>query len=372
METCDVLIVGGGPAGSACAWRLHRAGRDALVMDAASFPRDKVCAGWITPQVVADLELDLAAYRRGRTLQPITGFRTGLIGRPAEVETTYDHPVSYGIRRCEFDHYLLQRSGARLRLGSPIASIRREAGAWIVNDTVRAAMLVGAGGHFCPVARMLSPRTEHAPVVVAQETEFPIEPEDAASFTTTPSTPELFFTRDLKGYGWCFRKQHYLNVGFGSLERRLLPQATGAFVAFLRSRGKIPAGATWRWRGHAYLLSEPATRRVVDEGVVLVGDAAGLAYPQSGEGIRPAIESGLIAASAILAAGAHPTRDRLAPYDARVRRRFGARPLAHWLSRAIPPAFAQGMAPALFDMPWFVRHWLLDRWFLHAHEPAVA
>lgn len=372
MDTCDVLIVGGGPAGSACAWRLHRAGRDVVIMDAAAFPRDKVCAGWVTPQVVSDVDLDLAEYRRGRTLQPITGFRTGLIGRPEEIETTYDHPVSYGVRRCEFDHYLLRRSGARLRLGVSISSIRREAGAWIVNDAVSASMLVGAGGHFCPVARMLSPRSDDPPLVVAQETEFPIAPADAASFSTAPSTPELYFSRDLTGYGWCFRKQDYLNVGFGSLDRRLLPRATSAFVAFLQTRGKIPPGVSWRWRGHAYLLSEPPTRRVVDDGVLLVGDAAGLAYPQSGEGIRPAIESGLMAASTILAAGGRYTRDRLVPYDACLRRRFGERPLARRLSRGIPSGLSEAVAPALFDTPWFVRHFLLDRWFLHAHEPALA
>ena len=171
-----MLVVGGGPAGSSCAWALRRAGRDAVVMDAARFPRDKVCAGWITTQVVDDLEIDLDDYRRGRTLQPITGFRTGLIGGAGVVETAYDRIVSYGIRRCEFDHYLLARSGARLCLGAPARSIRRDGDAWIVNDTLRASMLVGAGGHFCPVARLLSPRSASAPVVAAQETEFPIDP----------------------------------------------------------------------------------------------------------------------------------------------------------------------------------------------------
>ena len=51
MDSCDVLVVGGGPAGSACAWKLRQAGLDVIVMDRAAFPRDKVCAGWITPQV---------------------------------------------------------------------------------------------------------------------------------------------------------------------------------------------------------------------------------------------------------------------------------------------------------------------------------
>src|SRR6267154_6026967 len=156
MDTCDVLVIGGGPAGSSCAWKLRQGGLDVIVMDRAAFPRDKVCAGWITPQVLAAAGIDVDDYRRERTCQPITGFRTALLGGGRELETVYDHPVSFGIRRCEFDHYLLQRSTARLKLVAPVASIRKEQARWIVNDAVTARMLVGAGGHFCPVARWLN------------------------------------------------------------------------------------------------------------------------------------------------------------------------------------------------------------------------
>ena len=55
MITCDSLIVGGGPAGSACAGRLRAGGLDVLVLDRKTFPRDKTCAGWITPQVIDEL-----------------------------------------------------------------------------------------------------------------------------------------------------------------------------------------------------------------------------------------------------------------------------------------------------------------------------
>src|SRR5207237_1211702 len=113
-------------------------------------------AGWITPQVVTELALDVDDYRTGRTFQPISGFRTGVIGRARDIETRYRRPVSFGIRRCEFDHYLLQRSGARLRLSTPIHSIRNAAGGWIVNEEISAPVLIGAGGHFCPVARQLN------------------------------------------------------------------------------------------------------------------------------------------------------------------------------------------------------------------------
>ena len=102
MDSCDVLIVGGGPAGSSCAWGLRGAGLDVAILDRSVFPRDKVCGGWITPAVVEELQIDFEEYRPGRVLQPIAGFRTSRIGG-TEVETDYGRPISYGIRRCEFD-----------------------------------------------------------------------------------------------------------------------------------------------------------------------------------------------------------------------------------------------------------------------------
>jgi geranylgeranyl reductase family protein len=372
VETRDVIIAGGGPAGSACAWRLRRAGLDVVVIDGASFPRDKVCAGWITPQAIDDLRLDVEDYRRGRTFQPITGFRVGLIGGGETVETSYDRPVSFGIRRCEFDHYLLQRSGARLELGARISDIRRQDDHWVVDARVKAPMLVGAGGHFCPVARMLNGAPDRAALVAAQEVEFAVDEGEAPSYAVHAEQPELYFSPDLGGYGWCFRKQRYLNVGFGRLDARALPSASAEFVEFLKVKRRIPANASWRWRGHAYLIAGQSGRRIVDDGLILVGDAAGLAYPQSGEGIRPAIESGLLAASAILEAGGRYTRDRLEPYEGHLRRRFGVSGLARLLSHIVPDGVAVGLAPRLLETPWFVRHVLLHRWFLHAHEPGLA
>ena len=81
MIRCDALIVGGGPGGSTCARVLRNAGWNVVVADRARFPRDKVCAGWLTPEVFPLLELDPAEYRTtGLTLQEITAFRTGVLG----------------------------------------------------------------------------------------------------------------------------------------------------------------------------------------------------------------------------------------------------------------------------------------------------
>ena len=58
----QVIVIGGGPAGSTAAWELVRNGVDVLVLDLATLPREKLCAGWITPEVVADLEFEPADY----------------------------------------------------------------------------------------------------------------------------------------------------------------------------------------------------------------------------------------------------------------------------------------------------------------------
>ena len=68
MERCDVVVVGGGPAGSSCARTLHDAGLGVIVLDRAVFLRDKVCAGWITPQAIDELDLDPADYQCGEWL----------------------------------------------------------------------------------------------------------------------------------------------------------------------------------------------------------------------------------------------------------------------------------------------------------------
>ena len=172
-----------------------QAGLDVIVMDRADLPARQAVRRLDHAAGVADLGLDTWRYRRGRTFQPITGFRTGLIGGARDIETSYGRTVSYGIRRSEFDHFLLERSGARLRLGEPMTSIRREGAHWIVNGAVKTPMLVGAGGHFCPVARLLNGAADPmagAPVVVAQEVELAVEARAAASFTTAPETPELY------------------------------------------------------------------------------------------------------------------------------------------------------------------------------------
>jgi flavin-dependent dehydrogenase len=347
---------------------LRDAGLDVLVLDKATFPRDKLCAGWITPQVLDALEIDRADYCRGRVFQPITGFRAGRIGG-LEHRIDYDQPVSFGIRRCEFDHYLLGRSQARWELGEPVKSIRRVGGRWTVNQRYQTPLLVGAGGHFCPVARFLGvSRNGHGPLVVAQEIEFAMDPRQQAACPIEPEIPVLRFCDDLRGYGWCFRKGRFLNVGLGRMDRDRFSEQVASFRSGLIQEGLLPGDSPKKFRGHAYFLYERSPREILEDGILVIGDSAGMAYSQSGEGIRPAIESGLMAGDVILAAGGDYRRQSLEPYRRMLSARFGRRHPRFSALGPIPGQWRRLIGRTLLASRWFVRRVLLERWFLHASE----
>lgn len=370
MDACECLIVGGGPAGSACARTLQRAGVDTIILDKSAFPRDKICGGWITPQVVQELEIG-ADYAHGRILQPIKGFRVGCIdGRI--IDTHYAEPVSYGIRRFEFDEYLVRRSGARVVEKQPFRTIERSEGGWVVNGEIRARVLVGAGGHFCPIARHLNPALGSEVIVAAQEAEFQMTPAQRDACAVKGEVPELYFCRDLRGYGWCFRKGDFLNIGLGRLDSHRLSEHVVEFVSFLRRAKRIAFDLPRKPLGHAYLLYGKTQRNLVDDGVLLIGDAAGLAYSQSGEGIRPAIESGLLAARTLIEAKGDYNRAKLEMYRGLLSERFGDQ--QEWSTRIgtkLPPALMSALGRLLLATPWFSRQVVIQNWFLHASEPAL-
>ena len=364
------MIVGGGPAGSSCAWALRDSGLDVLIVDRSVFPRHKLCGGWITPLVLDELEIHPNDYAPGRTLQPISGFRLSAIGGP-QVEVRSDSVVSYGIRRCEFDEYLLRRSGARLREGEPITSIERSDGGWLINGNIRARMLVGAGGHFCPVSRYLGNRGAPAPVV-AQEIEFEMGPVQARNSKIAGDLPELFFCRDMRGYGWIFRKDNYLNVGLGRTDSHEISRHVKEFADYLKETRAVVTPATGI-SGHAYGLFGRSQRKILDDGILLIGDAAGLAYPESGEGIRPAVESGLIAAHAILSANGDYRERQQASYRELLTRRLQRETSRlDMLSQLLPHTLREILGRQLLRSNSFCHNVVVDRWFLRVAEQRLA
>jgi geranylgeranyl reductase family protein len=359
----DVILVGGGPGGSTAAWRLARAGLRPLLLDAAVFPRVKVCAGWVTPEALADVEIDPEKYPL--TLQPFTACRFAFAG--ARHETRWRRPASYGIVRSEFDHHLLERAraaGADVREGARVTAVSREAGGVRVVTALgafTAPLVVGAGGHHCPVARAFGEVSEREEVVVAQESETRLPP-DRLGALDAAMAPELYVEPDLKGYGWYFPKQDVLNIGVGCVVGPGvdLPRRREALLASLRDSGRLPADlAIAPFRGHAYVVRRRAPRRLAGDGFVLIGDAAGLARDWSGEGIGPAIRSGILAAEAV---EAHVRRgSALEPYAAAIVRRYGSGETG-WLGRRLarlPDACARAIVRAVLATGATRRHVVL-------------
>jgi flavin-dependent dehydrogenase len=371
LERVDAIVVGGGPAGSTCAWQLRRAGLDVAVVDKHNFPRDKVCAGWVTPAVVETLRLDVDEYRAGRVFQPIRSFMTGsMAGRM--VETRYDEVASYGIRRFEFDHYLLDRSGAKQLTGHPVKRLERLGGIWRIDDLAEAPVVVGAGGHFCPIARHLGAKVGSTETIVAaHEAEFEMTEAQRADCAVAEETPEIFFCEDLQGYGWVFRKENVLNVGLGREDNRNIADQVRSFCDWLAARGRIPRDIPSKFKGHAYIVHGHSRRIASGDGIVLAGDAIGLAYDRSGEGIRPAVESAVITAEIIASAGGSFDETIFAGYERRLRERFGERGTETDPPAWLPAGLRQAVAAKLLGTSWFSRRVVLDDWFLHRRQPPL-
>jgi geranylgeranyl reductase family protein len=357
MISCDALVVGGGPAGSTCARLLNRAGWNVVVADRARFPRNKVCAGWLTPDVFPLLDLTPDEYRAaGLTLQEIRAFRTGVIGGRM-VHTRYGGVVSYAIRRYEFDAFLLRRAGVRVAEDTSITSFERHGERWLVNGEIDAAVVIGAAGHFCPVARFLRGGRDRVQPVVAREAEIRLDRTEAR---IDGETPALYFSRDLEGYAWCVRKGDFVNVGIGRRTSHDFNGHLRAFTRFLESRGIVRGAAALDFDGHAYLAAGVGPRALSGPGMLLVGDSAGIAYPESGEGIKPAIQSGRLAAEVLIARG--PARFDAARYLERVKHDH---PPAHSYSARLRPAVAAA-GRLLLGSRRFTRSVVLDRWFLRS------
>jgi flavin-dependent dehydrogenase len=288
METFDALVVGGGPAGSTCARILVRGGMRVAVIDPARFPRVKLCAGWVSPPVWEQIELDPRSYPRG--LWQWNRMHVRFAGRSLAPRCR-----GWLIRRVEFDDFLLQRSGAQV-IEHRVQKIERDGQGFIADGKVRARFLVGAGGTHCPVARQLFAPKPRKPVAT-QEREF----EASASHPGADGEPEILLHDDLAGYSWSIPKSAFINVGCGTADpKAVLPAWSEARRFFEAEKGPLPA--LDEVKGHSYhLFRGEHLADCARDGAFLAGDALGLAHPLTGEGILPAVTSGRLCAEAILA-----------------------------------------------------------------------
>lgn len=293
MLSADAIVVGGGPAGSTCAWKLRDAGLDVVVLDRMAFPRTKLCAGWVTPEAMTDLELKPQDYPLGF----MTFDELHLHWKALTVKLK---SRQHSIRRFEFDDFLLRRAGARV-VQHKAREIRRVGGDYVIDRQFRSKYLVGAGGTACPVYRSLfherNPRSS-AHQTATYEHEFAYDWKNAQCHL-------WFFDNGLPGYAWYVPKANgYINVGLGGMADQLKHQGGQVrqywrkFVGKLERRGLVsyahyhPTGYSYYLRGNVDVVSE--------DNAYLVGDSVGLATRDMCEGIGPAIKSGLLAARSIV------------------------------------------------------------------------
>ena len=287
----DVLIVGGGPAGTACAWKLKEYGISPLILDKEKFPREKLCAGWITPHVFHLLKDVPGNYPYGLTR--FSSFRITV------KQSHFTLPVNqFAIRRYEFDNWLLKRSEAEIH-SHQVKEIKHENGAYIIDDMYAAPILIGAGGTYCPVRKYLTPwdDQDQENLIVAVEQEFP--------YSYTDNRCHLWFLQNgLPGYSWYVPKSgEYLNIGIGGKAAKLKEKSSSIrehwnlFIEQLQNLGLVDGDTFHPW-GHSYYLNHKSHETHRD-GIYLIGDAAGLATKDMGEGIGPAIQSGILAAKSI-------------------------------------------------------------------------
>jgi 2-polyprenyl-6-methoxyphenol hydroxylase-like FAD-dependent oxidoreductase len=113
---------------------------------------------------------------------------------------------------------------------------------------------------------------------------------------------------------------------------------------------------------------------MVADNVLLIGDSAGLAYPQSGEGIRPAVESAMLAADVIRGCAGNYSKEKLQAYNDLMEQRFGKRLPGPDLLQSLPMFVKRIFASQLMKTHWFTKNVVTDKWFLQSHQipmPAI-
>ena len=347
VRTVDVLVVGGGPAGSAAAITAARAGRSVLLVDKATFPRDKCCGDGLTT----------LALRLGEQLgldpTPINGWQPvedAVIHSPSGRSVRFPLPRDDGryavvVPRREYDAALLSLArtvGTEVAEGQAVAGIDiDDARATVIVDgmgRVRTATVVAADGMWSPVRRILGLSTDE------DRGQWHAFRQYVSNVGPAAADLHVWFETDLlPGYAWSFPLPGgRANVGFGVLRGGPVAiGATGRIWNELMDRPAIRSVLGERAlpedRRMAWPIPAKVDRAVLDHGPVLfVGDAAAATDALTGEGIGQALLTGILAGEAALASG--PPADIAATYRRSVHRELVA---DHRMSTALQAILAR-------------------------------
>jgi geranylgeranyl reductase family protein len=320
----DVIVVGGGPAGAALAYRLAARGLSVLLLEKSSVPRFKSCAGGITRKAVRELNFDLSPLIEEEISRFIF---TANLEHPVEAATR--EAAVYTVSREKFDAFLLMKAasaGAEVITGAAVRKIERQGRAFLVradSGRYRGKIIAGADGARSMVARSfgLEGARIHGTTL---ECHLAPPPGKEGRFR---GTIHVDYGLLRQGYAWLFPKGSSLSLGAGALpgspgEIRSALKKLQEALELERAELLLPA------RG--WLLPfQPALRRLHDGAVLLLGDAAGLVDPFTGEGIYNALRSARLAEKVIVEEIRRPSPN-LRRYSDLVRKEMGPELAAAW------------------------------------------
>ncbi|MHC4884881.1 MAG: geranylgeranyl reductase family protein [Planctomycetota bacterium] len=311
MNSTDTLIIGAGPAGSSCALRLAQEGREVTVIDRATFPRHKVCGGGIPVRTRSLLpegfESVVEATIRSTTLKG--GLWQGL--------TLTGTTLADVVDRERFDAFLLNaaaQAGAQLSEGTELQGLERDVGHWKVHTNqgpIRASAVCAADGVLSRTAR-LAGATPNA-YGLALEGYLPIP---ASASEATRETAVFNFACERHGYGWVFPRAKEYAIGIGT-SRWPAPDLPGRLQRFAGRINTDSTATLQRLKGAPLPRFEAPQPWYAKDSLYLLGDAAGLVDPLTGEGIYYAVESGHLAAEAICHGGPETYHRRISESMAR-------------------------------------------------------
>jgi len=311
VKRFDVVVLGAGPAGSTTAHRLADAGASVLLVDKARFPRDKPCGGGVTLRAARLLPFSLAPVVE----DVVHRFRMRL-GYGWCFERTSVEPLCFMTQRRRLDELLALKAaeaGAEFRDG---VSVSFPGGDAVVNgERVSADVIVGADGVNGATARTFGLARDHGHGV-ALEGNAPLDMRYRGRL-------DLELGVVPGGYAWVFPKRDHVNVGVGGWESEG-PRLRDHLRRACREHG-LDYDALTDVRGYR-LPYRGSASTFANERVLLVGDAAGLVDPLTGDGMYEAIVSGRLAADAVLAGD-------LAGYQARVLAELGTLHAASWKAK---------------------------------------
>jgi geranylgeranyl reductase family protein len=309
----DVAIIGAGPGGGMAACRLARTGMRIILLEKCRLPRSKACGGGLPAGIKAMFDWDITPFIDAEvsSVRYLYNYTREKIYRQSE-------PSIFMVERSRFDYALIERAvslacgNINLRDGFHVLRVEESDHTVMIygknQEAVQADFVIAADGALSKTAKCLG-LNQNAPCGLAMSADVEVVPE---IFEVEKEQATFNFFCLPHGYGWIFPKNGYLSCGVGSWQgprNSGLPKTmddflnksfpSGSICSIKRLGHPIPAYAGQR---------DIATRRVC-----LVGDAASLVDPIMGEGIRFALQSGMLAADVIISltrgepvSGIHP------------------------------------------------------------------